>query len=101
MKRNILVVGPALSASGYGEHARLVLRALKAYEDNFEIFFKNINWGQTGFTINIDEERQWLEKLIIKTQEYEKQSGKYDVSVQVTIPNEWKKLAPTNIGVTA
>jgi glycosyltransferase involved in cell wall biosynthesis len=101
MKRNILVVGPALSASGYGEHARLVMRALKAYEDNFEIFFKNINWGQTGFTINVDEERQWLEKLIIKTQEHEKHSGKYDVSVQVTIPNEWKKLAPTNIGVTA
>jgi glycosyltransferase involved in cell wall biosynthesis len=101
MRQRILVVGPALTASGYGEHARLVLRSLKAYEDNFDIFFKNINWGQTGFTISIDEERKWFEELVLKTQTHESQGGTYDVSVQVTIPNEWKKLAPVNVGVTA
>ena len=25
----------------------------------------------------------------------------YDMSLQVTIPNEWKKLAPINVGYTA
>ena len=101
MKKSILVVAPALSASGYGEHARLVLRSLKAHEEHFEIFFKNINWGQTGFTIDVEEEREWLEELIIKTQSYEAHGGNYDISVQVTIPNEWNRLAPVNIGVTA
>jgi len=33
MKKKILVRGPALSQSGYGEHARMVLRALKERED--------------------------------------------------------------------
>jgi hypothetical protein len=101
MKQKILVIGPALTASGYGEHARLVLRSLREYEDNFDIFFKNINWGQTGFTISFDEERKWLEELSLKTQNHEAKKGTYDVSVQVTIPNEWKKIAPINIGVTA
>ena len=29
------------------------------------------------------------------------QGGQFDVSLQVTIPNEWEPLAPVNIGVTA
>lgn len=101
MKQNILVIGPALTASGYGEHARLVLRALLQYEDEFEVFFKNINWGQSGFTTEIDEERELFEKLVLKTQQHEANKGSYDISVQVTIPNEWRKLAPINVGVTA
>jgi glycosyltransferase involved in cell wall biosynthesis len=42
--------------------------------------------------------------MIKKTALYQNQTqGKpnYDVSVQVTIPNEWENLAPVNIGVTA
>ena len=27
--------------------------------------------------------------------------GQFDISVQVTIPNEWKNIAPLNIGYTA
>ena len=33
MKKKVIVKGPALSASGYGEHARFVLRALKKHEE--------------------------------------------------------------------
>ena len=32
---------------------------------------------------------------------YISQGGQFDMSLQVTIPNEWEKLAPINIGVTA
>ena len=41
MKQKVLVRGPALSQSGYGEHARFVLRALKTREDVFDIFLEN------------------------------------------------------------
>ena len=36
-----------------------------------------------------------------KTIQYTQSGGIFDVSLQVTIPNEWEKLAPYNIGVTA
>ena len=37
MKR-VLVRGPALSQSGYGEHTRLVLRALRSREEELELY---------------------------------------------------------------
>ena len=101
MKKKVLVKGPALSSSGYGEHARLILRALHANEKHFEIFLENINWGQTGFIIDDSEERKWMEFLLGKTHSYRQAGGQFDVSLQVTIPPEWQRLAPVNIGVTA
>jgi len=101
-KKRILVRGPALSSSGYGEHARLILRALRTKEEHFDIYLENINWGQTGFILDDTEERAWMDFLLAKTQQY-KQSpdATFDVAVQVTIPPEWQKLAPVNVGVTA
>tara|TARA_Y100000310_G_scaffold301781_1_gene338548 strand:+ start:779 stop:2767 length:1989 start_codon:yes stop_codon:yes gene_type:complete len=101
MKKKVLVRGPALSSSGYGEHARFILRALRAHENYYEIFFENINWGQTGFLIEDNEERKWMDFLLGKTQHYKQSGGQFDVSIQVTIPPEWQKLCPVNIGVTA
>ena len=101
MKKKVLVGGPAMSRSGYGEHARFVLRALRSREDIFDIYLHNLNWGKTGWIWEQDEEREWLDSVLYKTVEYTQQGGQFDLSVQVTIPNEWEKLAPINIGVTA
>jgi len=101
MKR-ILVRGPALSASGYGEQCRFALRALAAHEGRFEIFLQNINWGRTGWIPMDDSERQWLDQLIGKTAVFQQQGGQFDISLQVTIPNEWdSSIAPYNVGYTA
>ena len=101
MKKKVLVKGPALTSSGYGEHARFILRALRANEDRFDIFFENIIWGQNGFLIDDTEERKWMHFLLEKTHHYTRCGGQFDVSIQITIPLEWKKIAPVNIGVTA
>tara|TARA_B100000809_G_C15123104_1_gene525087 strand:- start:1706 stop:2977 length:1272 start_codon:yes stop_codon:yes gene_type:complete len=101
MRKKILVVGPALSRSGYGEQCRFALRSLKAHEERFDIYLQNINWGQTGWVISFSEERKWLDKLLLKTAQYRAQGGQFDISLQVTIPNEWQKLAPVNVGYTA
>jgi glycosyltransferase involved in cell wall biosynthesis len=99
--RKIIVRGPALSRSGYGEHTRFLLRALKSREDVFDIFILNVNWGQTGWIWEDDEERRWIDSVLHKTQQYVDSGGQFDISVQVTIPNEWERIAPINIGVTA
>ena len=101
MKKKILVHGPALSRSGYGEQTRFAIRALRAHEDKFDIYLSNINWGATGWLYEDNEERQWMDQALIKSQHYMMEKKPFDISLQVTIPNEWERYAPVNIGYTA
>jgi len=96
----VLVVGPALTRTGYGEHCRFVLRALKEVE-GIDLYLLPVNWGQSNWIWEDTEERRWMDFIVKKTALYQQQEPAYDVSIQVTIPNEWKRLAPVNIGVTA
>jgi glycosyltransferase involved in cell wall biosynthesis len=97
----LLLKGPLLTQSGYGHHARTVLRALRTKEENFDIYIHPIVWGQTSWLWEDSEERQWIDESIKKTVAHTSQGGQFDLAIQVTIPNEWEKLAPINIGVTA
>jgi|10_taG_2_1085330.scaffolds.fasta_scaffold00761_7 hypothetical protein len=99
--KTILVKGPALSRSGYGEQTRFALRSLRQAEDRFNILLMNIPWGQTGWIQDNDEERDWLDHLMGKTHHHLNNKAPIDISLQVTIPNEWEKIAPINIGYTA
>ena len=101
--KKVVVKGPALSASGYGEQARFALRSLKDRE-GIDLFLINIPWGKTGQAILSSEEKQFFNSLMTKTQQHAQQSGgklHFDMSVQVTIPNEFEKMADVNIGYTA
>lgn len=99
--KKVLVRGPALSQSGYGEHTRFVLRSLRSKPELFDIYLLTTNWGQTGWLWEDNEERQWIDHLLQKTIQHGQAGGQFDLSLQVTIPNEWEKLAPENIGITA
>lgn len=104
MKKKILVTGPALTTSGYGEQSRFALRALRSREDLFDVYLSPTSWGQCGWIHEDNEERAWLDSLVGKTVQYNQMSNgqpQYDMSLQITIPNEWKKLAPINVGYTA
>ena len=103
MKKRVLIRGPILTQSGYGVHARTVYRALKTREDLFDIFVDPISWGHTSWLWEDNEERQQIDQLIGKTQQYKMQGGQFDINLIVSIPNEWEKYraAPVNIGITA
>lgn len=97
----VLVRGPMLTRTGYGEHARSVLRALRLIE-GVEIFIMPTQWGQSAWIWEDNEERKWMDECITKTVAYNAQQNvAYDLSIQVGIPNEWQRFAPVNIGVTA
>lgn len=96
----VLVRGPALTRTGYGEHCRFVLRALKEIKE-LDIYLNPVNWGQSSWVWENNEERQWIDDIVKKTAIHNQQNGAYDLSIQVTIPNEWERIAPVNIGVTA
>jgi len=101
MRKKILLKGPLLTRSGYGEQARFALRSLKSRPDLFEIFIQPLQWGTTSWLAELDEEREWIDSIIEKTIGYIQQGGTFDMSLQVTIPNEWERMAPINIGYTA
>ena len=101
MKKNIILVGPILTRSGYGEQARFALRALRSREDLFNIYIKPITWGQTSWIVDDTEERRWIDETIEKTVGFIHQGGQFDISLQVTIPNEFVKIAKRDIGYTA
>jgi len=101
MKKKILLRGPLLTRSGYGEQARFALRSLRAHEDKFDIFIQPLEWGKTSWVNDLNEERDWIDQTIEKSIFFIQQGGKFDYSLQVTVPNEFEKIAETNIGYTA
>jgi glycosyltransferase involved in cell wall biosynthesis len=102
VKKKIFVKGPVLSQSGYGEQSRFALRALRSREDLFEVYVQPIPWGQTGWIWEESEFRTWMDSRIAETQVLMNQKAlNPDISLQVTIPNEFQRMCPVNIGYTA
>jgi glycosyltransferase involved in cell wall biosynthesis len=101
MKQKILLEGPILSQSGYGEHSRNILRILRAHEDIFDIFVQPLNWGRTSWISEDNEERRWVDEIINKTATYLTQRNHFDVHLHIGIPNELEKKAPLTIEITA
>jgi len=99
--KTLLVKGPALSRSGYGEQTRFALRALRKYEDQYNLMLLNIGWGSTGHISQDNDETQWLNHLIAKAENHIRHQAPIDISLQSTIPNEWERIAPVNVGYTA
>jgi len=102
VRKKIFVRAPCLSQSGYGEQSRFALRALKSREDIFDIYIQPIPWGKTGWVWEESEFRDWMDEKIAMTQILASQNQlQADISLQITIPNEFQKIAPVNIGYTA
>ena len=110
MKKKVIFKAPVLTRSGYGEQSRFALRALRSRPDLFDIYIQPLTWGSTSWIYTDDEERKFIDNAIEKTVGYiqsVKQDTKFhpgppfDISFQVTIPNEWENMAPVNIGYTA
>ena len=99
--KKIIVSGPALSQSGYGEQTRFALRSLLSKPDLFDVYLHPTNWGKTSWLLPTDGDKEWIDTLVRKTAFYANTGGSFDMSLQITIPNEWQKMAPVNIGYTA
>tara|TARA_R110002153_G_scaffold195963_2_gene349289 strand:+ start:1166 stop:2341 length:1176 start_codon:yes stop_codon:yes gene_type:complete len=100
--KKIFVRGPVLSATGYGQQSRFALRALRSRPDLFEVYIQPIPWGKSGWLWEDNELRQWIDERILVTQQgLTAKTLQPDISLQITIPNEFEKMCPINIGYTA
>lgn len=97
MKPFLLFRGPVKSRSGYGSHSRDLLQSLYKM-DLFDIVIDSCGWGSTPMTA-LDKENtfhQWIESKIVTNINQQP-----DLYVQVTVPNEFKRIGKFNIGITA
>ena len=86
----VILRAPVLSQSGYGEHARFILRALKQMSE-VTTYVVNTGWGQTSWVWENSDERAWIDECLIETIGYmsEKQPNRFDLSIQVGLPIEY------------
>lgn len=90
---------PILSQSGYGAHAREVIDYLLE-DGRFIVCAESINWGECAYIHN-DSRLEAYYNCIGNFEQAKSKNVPFDLSIQVTIPNEFSKVAPINIGVTA
>ena len=96
-KPTLLFQGPVATRSGYGDHARDLLKSIYAL-DKFDVKVVPTRWGDTPQN-QIDPSTEFGKRLISNiVTNIDKQP---DVYVQVTVANEFRKLGKFNIGVTA
>jgi glycosyltransferase involved in cell wall biosynthesis len=96
-KPTLIFQAPVSTRSGYGDHARDLLKSL--YDlDKFEIKVISTRWGATPMdALNYDNEfHKWIVDSIIP-----QITEKPDVYIQVTVPNEFQPIGHYNIGITA
>ncbi len=102
-KMKVLIEGPLLTRSGYGEHARLVFESIRKYP-GIEIYAKCVNWGSTSWSSWYDDE---LHQCIVRNSMYLSECSKqgknpsYDIQIFVGILNEFEKCANKSVVVTA
>ena len=100
-KVRVLVEGPALTRSGYGTHARLVLESLKQRDELFDIFVNPLRWGATGWLLDSDPLLSWIHGKVNNFQNLPEDNQNFDIHIHVGIPNEFKRKAPYAVCVTA
>ncbi len=95
MKQLLVLQGPVSSRSGYGDHARDLLKSLIRM-DKYDIKVVDLMWGQCPRN-GIAEEDSYLKDYYLK----ENLKVQPDVFIQVSVPNEFQPMGKFNIGITA
>jgi glycosyltransferase involved in cell wall biosynthesis len=93
--RTAVISSPVATQSGYGHHAREVIKQLiDKRREEWDIKLLSMPWGHTPFTypIPLDWQRRFIPLPL---------NAQPDIWVQITVPNEFQAVGKYNIGVTA
>ena len=98
MKKLMLICAPVTSRSGYGDHARDLVRSFMNH-NKYDIKIMDVRWGETprnALNKNNTEDKEMLDLII-----HENINKQPDVYVDIRIPNEFQLNGKINIGITA
>ena len=94
-----LVTAPVATRSGYGAHARDIVRSLIDL-DRFDVKVWNVRWGNTP--MNALNEQEPRDKIITdRLLQNPQLPSQPDIHIHVVIPNEFQPMGKYNIGITA
>ena len=94
-----LVTAPVATRSGYGAHARDIVRALIKL-DKYDIKIWSVKWGSTP--LNALEKGNPNDDMIIERLLMEPTLPQQpEIHIHIVIPNEFKTFGKYNIGITA
>ena len=97
MKKLMLICAPVSSRSGYGDHARDLVRSFIKH-DKYDIKIQDVPWGETPRNALDDKLDKNIIDCILPEPKVSKQP---DVYVDIRIPNEFQTWGNVNIGITA
>ena len=93
----MLICAPVSSRSGYGDHARDLVRAFLKL-DKFNVKILDVPWGETPRDALDNESDKSIIDCILPEPKMDRQP---DVYVDIRIPNEFQTYGKVNIGITA
>lgn len=99
MTKTLVAALPLDTLSGYGQHSRLLAKALLKY-DKYDVKFISMPWGATPFGAldpNNLEDKEILDRIILDG----RLTYKPDIWIQCTIPSEMQRMGEKNILITA
>ena len=99
MKRNVLMIAPFNTRSGYGDHARSLFYSIMDRED-LDIKCLDVKWGNTPRN-HLRPEVPRHKKLLETFTTQDQIQSQPDVLIDIRIPNEFASGAKVNIGITA
>ena len=99
MKPLILITGPVATRSGYGSHARDLVRSIVSM-DKFDIKINSMKWGNCP--MNALDDKNPNDKIVLDRIIYENTLQRQpEIHIQISVPNEFTPIAKYNIGITA
>lgn len=97
-KKLVLVRGPLLSQSGYGQHCRDIFRWLLTQD--VDLIAQVVPWGMTSWYLDVNALGGLIGEIMKRA--VGNLDRKPDVSFQIQLPDEWDpSLATINVGVSA
>jgi len=90
----LLFQAPVSTRSGYGDHARDLVRSLIKL-DKYDVRIISTRWGVTPMTALTSNDEDIIQRIVVGV------DRKPDVYIQVTVPNEFQPMGNYNIGITA
>ena len=97
MKKFMLICAPVSSRSGYGDHARDLVRSFIEH-NKYDIEILDVPWGECPRNALDNEKDINIISRILKTNQVNRQP---DVYIDIRIPNEFQQYGKFNIGITA
>ena len=95
----MLICAPVSSQSGYGEHARDLVKSFMM-QDKYDIKIQDVNWGATPRNA-LDENNPEDKKILDRFLPEPTLPDQPELHIHIVVPNEFQTWGKYNIGITA